>query len=385
MKKVMVSIVGDQPAPNLFLIKDSNFSEVDSYLFITTALMEERNKYDQLIKAVNISKDRIQKITIEPHDLITLYRKLTALQLEQDNVRYLVNISSGSKIMSVGVYAFFTQVGFDSKIYYLSIAEKGYWQIYPLGEYQSFDFQSEVSLEEYWTSYEVHFEENVSNTKLCRASKYTADYLQQYLKRDHLYTIKKEKMSYFLRQIREATNEDRSATIPISNLDEVGAFLKEIDFQTKEEDYINPEEAQYLTGGWWEEWVYTKLKQKFQLTDNHIALNVSILSRPGKEQVKNEFDVQFLYQNKLHIIECKSGMDNNYKRVLKWLKPSIYKLRAVRQNFGLNVQLAILTLADFKKAEKRKFQDRARELDILLLDQKDLFDSPDAWIDRLIE
>jgi hypothetical protein len=47
--------------------------------------------------------------------------------------------------------------------------------------------------------------------------------------------------------------------------------------------------------------------------------------------------------------------------------------------------LAILTLADFKKAEKRKFQDRARELDILLLDQKDLFDSPDAWIDRLIE
>lgn len=381
----MVSIVGDQPAPNLFLIKDSNFSEVDSYLFITTALMEERNKYDQLIKAVNISKDRIQKITIEPHDLITLYRKLTALQLEQDNVRYLVNISSGSKIMSVGVYAFFTQVGFDSKIYYLSIAEKGYWQIYPLGEYQSFDFQSEVSLEEYWTSYEVHFEENVSNTKLCRASKYTADYLQQYLKRDHLYTIKKEKMSYFLRQIREATNEDRSATIPISNLDEVGAFLKEIDFQTKEEDYINPEEAQYLTGGWWEEWVYTKLKQKFQLTDNHIALNVSILSRPGKEQVKNEFDVQFLYQNKLHIIECKSGMDNNYKRVLKWLKPSIYKLRAVRQNFGLNVQLAILTLADFKKAEKRKFQDRARELDILLLDQKDLFDSPDAWIDRLIE
>ena len=62
MEHVLVSIIGDQTAPNLFLIQDEAFQHITRYLFITTQQMEEQQKVDHLIVALRLNRNQYQKI-----------------------------------------------------------------------------------------------------------------------------------------------------------------------------------------------------------------------------------------------------------------------------------------------------------------------------------
>ena len=97
-----------------------------------------------------------------------------------------------------------------------------------------------------------------------------------------------------------------------------------------------PKEVDYLTGGWFEEYVYYTLLEL--VNPQQIALSVRI-SRPGSQH-NNELDVVFIKANTLFVVECKTGVATDHM-----FNEIVYKASALKEVFlGMACHSYIFTL-----------------------------------------
>jgi hypothetical protein len=109
-------------------------------------------------------------------------------------------------------------------------------------------------------------------------------------------------------------------------------------------------ELDYLTGGWFEEYVYHLIKNNVAPDD--IAIGVHI---DGVTEIKhnNELDVCFIKNNQLYVIECKSGIKSD-----SMFNEIVYKVSALKEVLlGLDCHSYIFSLkkdptGDLKKIAK---------------------------------
>lgn len=377
MSKILISLISDQTAPNLFMILDQRFEAIEEYIFLTTPEMELLVRSDHLMRGAGLEENQCQKIIVQAEQFEDIYGQLAAYGFDPKD-EILINLTGGTKMMTLATFSYFSNSDLDVQMYYIPIGKNIYWQIYPEADNKAIPMPNVVGLSSYLRSYGIEYGKAPGHQWKKRPSAYTAWFLNQYLNSSNF---------VILNDIRKIYNPNRKKVQWIDISSPIQDFLGQVRFDPKEKKRLHIEEVEYLIGGWFEEWMFHQVKEKLQLGEKSIAMNVAIY-RADRDQLKNEFDIQFIYQNKLYIIECKSSLHKDYKFVKNWFDEAVYKLRALKQDFGLNVRTAIISLLDMsimRGQKKKKFQDRARELDILLLDQKDLFDSPDAWIDRLIE
>jgi hypothetical protein len=126
-------------------------------------------------------------------------------------------------------------------------------------------------------------------------------------------------------------------------------FLDRIGFVPKEKGKLLEEELDYLTGGWFEEYVYYQLKRYANPFD--IVINPKVSTKGVKRQ--NELDVAFTKNNKLYVVECKTGVHSE-----SLFNEIIYKSCALKEAmFGLSCESYIFSLkkddsGDLKKAAK---------------------------------
>lgn len=88
----------------------------------------------------------------------------------------------------------------------------------------------------------------------------------------------------------------------------VRTLLHQFGFVSQKPDMLLPEEVDYLTGGWFEEYVFYLILR--QVRPQQIALSVRI-ARPGTEH-NNELDVIFVKANTLFVVECKTGIQTDH-------------------------------------------------------------------------
>ena len=109
-------------------------------------------------------------------------------------------------------------------------------------------------------------------------------------------------------------------------------------------------EKQYLTGGWFEDYIYDLLKQKLRLSNTDIGKGIEIKRKNERgETVENELDIVFTYYNQLYVIECKAGLQGpksfrQTKNIKKSFEEAIYKLKALQSEFGLIPRSYLFTL-----------------------------------------
>jgi len=102
-------------------------------------------------------------------------------------------------------------------------------------------------------------------------------------------------------------------------------LVKNFDFQPQKSEELSKDEALYLTGKWLEEYAYYKIKEKLQLNEQSIGLGL-LLQKANIQNTDNDFDVMFVLQNELYIVECKtSHLINNKSQLSEY----IYKLDAL--------------------------------------------------------
>lgn len=339
MKNLLVILLSDQTVPNVQFIKEKKNNETD-FLFISTPKMEKKGVKSWIQKVCNISDENLTTIVVDGFSPGSIEQQLNENKLNYSKYdKILVNVTGGTKIMSYATTDFFKK--FATEIFYLTGSDNKILQIYPI----QYDFEqilsNQISLAEYIESHGFSMKES-------NLSGIDPTYTQKYLK---LFLNYGSEENQILAQLRTY----RKKGIKIDQVEGLSNFLNEIQFPMVN-DKLTKYEVRYLTGDWFEEYIYYHLKKELSVKDKDIKTGITL----KKDNIENEFDVVFIYSGHLFTIECKTSILNDMDNILT---ETIYKVSALQKNLGLFSNFSIFTLSSKIENEvKDEHLNRARNL-----------------------
>lgn len=323
MANILVSLISKQTIPNILFIKELA-DKIDRYLFISTREMANELKAIKLVCGINDQNS--DSLIIDADDLNDLGAKLNE-QIRPETDNYIVNLTGGTKIMALSAFLEFRNR--NSKMYYQAIDKANtIRQIYPviLSEHRDRNIIFRLNVKDYINAYGLDITNENSIFILSQPESYTKDYFS------NEYWIKHQSVLIKIIELWETKKRSEKYSQEPSFLDlpkEIIEKLTLMSFPNFNGKSINRKQKEFITGGWLEEFTFLYLRDKYNLPNEHIAINVKIKKKSGNTS-PNELDVAFILDNNLHVIECKSGTFNkeNFEKY-------IYKLDAIRQDFGL--------------------------------------------------
>jgi len=393
--KAFVSLVSDQTIPNVQLIKHLNDNETD-YFFVTTNGMEQKGTRTWIEKSCNIKGEKIE---VEQFSFPDIKDKLSKYDFDKYN-KIIVNLTGGTKIMTLAAYDFFKKLGAD--IYYVTGQNNECIKIPPVKENPPLRLSESVTLDEYLTAYGF----SIKRSALSGISlEQTEKIFKAFCSIDTMNYV--DAISFI--------NSKRGKPIKDTEIDKVSDFLNTIKYEPMMANCLSKEETKYLSGDWFEEYIGLKIKKELDLSDENIFIStelskalsqkvknnaLDLLGEVSKTELdnKNEMDVMFMYNNKFYSIECKSSIvayrnitrkGEYVKKPYNILGETIYKSDSLSKRFGLYANTAIVTLTDFTEyctdKEIGEHKNKIREMEnvinranlsgIKLIDKKTLVSS----------
>lgn len=352
-RTLLVSLVSDQTIPNVQLIKLLK-TEVTDYFFVTTSSMEQKGTRSWIENACHISGEKVEVNQFSFADIET---KLSEYDFDNYD-KIIVNLTGGTKIMTLVAYDFFKTLGAD--IYYVTGLNNEFIKIFPVRRNNISSFSDSATLEEYLTAYGF-------SVKKSPLSGLPFEQTERLFK-----AFCEINVMDYVEAVR-LINSKRGKVLKNEDFGKVVGFLKAIGYEPKTTGYLSKEETKYLSGDWFEEYVGLRIKKELNLPDEDIFISTELkkaLSQKVKNDAlallgevsenelnnNNEMDVMFMYDNKFYSIECKSSIVA-YKTVQKngefvekpynILGETIYKSDSLSRRFGLFANTTILTLTDF--------------------------------------
>jgi hypothetical protein len=310
MKTILVSLISDQTIPNLQFIKEK---QVDEYIFLTTTAMNNKGTLQWLYDASKIDPEKCSSIIVEPYSYDNIEAELSKVVNDEDH--YIINLTGGTKIMSLAVNDFFKDI--NSEMFYLTGTNE-YIKIFPGKTKPIFVLQTKITLEEYLTAYGFEV----------KSKSVTLKPILEVLR-----------LNYRGKKLNDIQT--------VSGLKEL---LDRFEFDCNQPNTLDKNETKYLTGEWLEEYVFHIVKEKYSLTEDEIGMGWII----QKAQVTNEFDVLFIKNNQLNTIECKSSIYTDIDEKKTIIGETIYKSDSLKNKFGLFVSTSILTASDLKNVKSNE-------------------------------
>jgi domain of unknown function (DUF1887) len=314
MKKVLVSILSDHLVPNYLFIKEMR-GQYNELLFIGTPYTESKAIATHLENALENRKSNIKKVILESDQYQEGVQSLENISLPTD-VHYIVNLTGGTKIMSLIVYDFFRKL--NSSFYYIPIGKNTYCNI---EEENMHALQYRISLREYFTLYGLHYE---CDNALLKDAETTFQFFE-----------KQKKQKFYLSGEIKKSYQAETAT-----------------------------DKKYYAGEWFEEYTYLRIKKELNLREQDIAMSLKIY-REDAQNNDNEIDVAFMYENTLYIIECKVSMLGYGKKPQQTIEEFLYKLAAISKDFGLIVRPYIFTLHKMEELPDGSLKGLQKRMQIL--------------------
>lgn len=358
MSRVIVSIMSDQTIQNYIFIKE-NFQIGDELLFISSHKMQ--NKIEWITNTLQYVNCNISSIILDVNEEERWFKMSNKIResLTEGN-KYIVNITGGTKYMSMAVLRVFED--FDSNFYYIPFPKN---EILLFKKDHPEKLNYAVTIEEYLSLFNV-LQDPKHNT-LIKKEDYTKSFFNLFISGEltqNEFAIIDKLRAYRDRGIQDislleetiSTNEKKPQIIDLSN------FLKTICFDTDEPNKLKPVEIQYLTGGWFEEYIYNKVVSDVHPTDIALGLQIKKLKNP----FLNDLDIVFTLGNKLFVIECKTGISS-----VKMLNDTIYKAAALKETlFGLPGNTFIFSLGGIVE----NFEFTAKNMGITYFDRSTFID-----------
>lgn len=365
MPKTIVNIVTeDNPVPAYLFIKEM-YEPGDRLLFISAKDTEE--DLDALAEQFDVPSNLIDEVVLK-HDMDEItYEKIcrTVRARLVPGVRYCVNLAGGTRYMALAVQQVFEK--FHADYYYLDVEKNVIVKsVFDDSIYDDddhfFPVKYRMSVAEYLRMHSVkHDIKNLKDFEPIRSREEAERLLNVFISGqltsadyDVLETLRchyRDKKRIHIQQVELAGEYGCPATPNLS------AFLNYIYFLPKINGVLLKEELEYLTGGWFEEYVY------YQVIENLKPNEALIGPHIGREglSLNNELDVVCIKNNKLFVIECKSGVQG--KRMFNEI---VYKACALREMMlGISCYSYIFSL---KKDHKEDLKRIAANMDIQFVD-----------------
>ena len=355
MKTIVNIISREHPLAAYLFIKE--YYEVgDKLLFISSN--ENFDCITPLVKCLNINKETVQRIVLRRDADSYIYERIcrTINGMIDKESNYFVNLAGGTRYLALSVQHVFSN--YKSTFFYIQTRENFIVKtIFDNSIYDNDDeiipIRHKMKLGEY---FEVHgLSHDLDMPKHLVGDESKAMFMFNLFAKKKLsgsdykvLDILREKYrNWKYVDIKEVETTSKETMVPIPNL---SRFLKYINFEPAEPGILQHGELDFLTGGWFEEYVYYLIKKLFQPDD--IAIGVHI---DGITEIKhnNELDVCFIKNNQFFVIECKSGINSD-----SMFNEIVYKVSALKEVLlGLDCNSYIFSLkkdptGDLKKIAK---------------------------------
>lgn len=318
-------LISDQTIPNLLFLKEFA-GDADRVLFISTAAMQRKGKVKHLLEASGIAL---------PYEILELEDENDPASVETtlrnkipDPQNHWVNLTCGNKIMFLVAHNFFVKG--NNRLVYMPIGKDYFMDMNDTAKKHL--IQTRLPVNEYLLAYGIYSVDEPDDQ--------VSDY-------KHLKLMLKEYRS------------------------------NEYDVNKMNENKLG-ETHYFFTGGWFEQYVYYRIKEQFKLKEEHIKVNVKVNNSHQQHRAgnDNEFDIIFTHNNELYVVEAKVGIGGVKKR-WKNMEKILFKLGALNRNFGLRSHAWLVTLADLNESSPNFKEDTMRKLNVLgiegIRDRNDLF------------
>ena len=347
-KTLLVTLVGEQTVPNVLFIKE--FGTDHDHLFICT---EKFKKYAFIIcKAAGISNERVlPNLIVDADNIFDANNKLLGhKEIFETYATVHVNITGGTKIMSLAVFNYFS---YTRNIWYVPLNKN---QILNIFDEQRIKLvKTRLTVHDYLAccnlfvdnkDYTIKYEPSFSKELV--KSFYTS-VMSGIINKDLIETIRK----YFraTKAIYKKNYDNNKITVEkIKDFSRFADLINSIGLFDRIETEIPRKLISFITGDWFELWCYYNLAE---LNVDSIAFNLKITHKNSDQKPSaqnNEIDLVFTCNNKFYIVECKSdGLEEK-----ELLDRTVHLSSALRKDFGLTVQSVISTnsLLNEKKEEK---------------------------------
>jgi hypothetical protein len=367
MNSVLVTIVSDQTVPNVLFIKEQTAAE--KYIFVSTEKMESpsRKMTDKIIAAAGLDRSKCSTIEVIEDALQDIDLKLSKqLEIEDDD-EVVVKITGGAKIMSLGVYNYFSRNG-AAGIFYIPIGKNEIRQVFPFRKNRVRNLAFRINLLDYLKSYGVVVQEKSFHAKntLLKPESQTEKLFKVFIgpnRKKLVQTAENIRKQFRGKKLRKNVAAE-------STLFDDALFFREQGIEFDFEDYLTEKETKYLTGEWFEEYLYPVVKSTLGLKDDEIGMGVQLV----KGETPNEYDILFTHNNSLYVIECKTDIADNEAGKINYLfTNTLYKAATLKKEFGLWVNYYLFALNDFSQLKPEQIN-RAKLFDIKLAGREILND-----------
>lgn len=343
MTQIHVCLVSDQTIPNILGV---HHFKPDRLLFVTTNDMEGRGKSQSIIETLHRLglhyEKRHDKITVQEDSILDCHRKIDAWIEGWEDAEFTVNLTCGTKIMSIAAYEYFKD--YSSRMIYIPLPKNEFIVPFPKkSPSKPTSLALRLSVVDYLTSYGL----NVMNEKKLKG--YKDDAIQRREFTDWI-VLKYEKIKNLLVWMSGVLRSHRDDKQYFVNAPFLGASREENEFIARVgasydnsngvvSKTFNRSEIRYLTGGWLEEYCFNEITAVLGQSVDNVVLGVQLMNAKGRD---NEFDVMFTKENALYFIECKS-LDQHDDRKTEVL----YKIGALQKEFGLRVRSILVTTSPY--------------------------------------
>jgi hypothetical protein len=364
MKRVLVNLISEQTTPNFLFIKEM-IQPGDTLLFISS------RKYVSCIECIKEALDyrlcTFDKIVLA-EGIEENWDKMSSAISEHlsKDVHYIVNLTGGTKYMVLVVHAIFTKLSPNTEFYYIPFPKN---ILLKVATNDILPLKTRLTISEYMKNYDVSYKDE----KPIKDREYTNKIFGLFTTTDGVYGNAKNELNYNIikslrsyrgkprikiREIETKPDEKKWPAIP-----GLSDMIKKIDFIPEQDGFLTKHEIQYLTGGWFEEYIYDKIAEAIRPKD--IKLNLHNLHIPRGGSHANELDVVFTYGNKLFVIECKTGIDGE-----KVFHDMVYKATSIQEAvLGLSANTFIFSLAKSGSNEMVRFESAAKAMGIKYFDR----------------
>jgi hypothetical protein len=294
----LISLVSDQTLPNVLFIEAVK-EEVDLFVFLVTAHTEKVHKTDTIIRTCQLQANTCRRVLIDPESYPAILQTLEQ-QVWDDNCNYLVNITGGTKMMALAAKDFFEKLP-DVESFYIPV---GHQKAYSLKVRGKEILLPELTLKQYLLAHAYTY---TYCNKLEQPHQVAANLFKEVIRRGHA--------------------------------GKVTAISHRIDKSYLEED------KKWHSGEWFEEWLFVKLKETLRLDESRIVFKAKLKHQFADNNMEsdNEFDVIFVRNNKLYLIEAKVYTSESIN-ASKTIVP-LYKIASQQSTLGLHANSIVIILA----------------------------------------
>lgn len=341
MKHIHICLVSDQTIPNILGI---HHFKPDELLFITTEEIERKRKVDAILNTLQELELHYQgksnRLIVQEDSILDCHRKLDKWIVGRENSEFVVNLTGGTKIMSIAAYEYFKD--YKSTMIYIPIPKNEFIIPFPKkSPGKAISLALRLNVVQYLTAYGLDL---VNRAKLngYQEEALTRKVLSEWIVAN--YDSLNNLLVWFSGNLRSHRDErvlNFEGDFRGANKYEVKLFEK-LHFRYKGESVskrLTRSEIRYLTGGWLEEFCFNNISEFMGKGINDVVIGLKLRNAQGRD---NEFDVMFTRENALYFVECKSLHQHDDKDL-----NVLYKIGALQKEFRLKVKSFLITTSPY--------------------------------------